>query len=418
MKWKEFAQAGHLPTLFSSLFFFDVCFTIWVLAGALAPFLSEQFHMTAAQKGFMISVPILSGALLRFPMGLWAQRTGRKTVALVIMAVEVAALLYGWLLVDSYADLLVLGVLLGVAGASFGVAMSLGAGSFPAQYKGLAMGIAGAGNSGTVIAALFGPWLAKRFGWESVFGLALIPLLLAMAALIVFAKEPPDASRQSARQSLTILAEKDTWVFNFLYAITFGGFIGLTNFLPTFFHDQYGVTKVAAGQFTAAVVLMGSVMRVIGGHWSDRIGGIRALTGVLVVVTAGFVAAGFLPPLHAMTALLLLVFAALGVGNGAVFQLVPLRYPAASALASSVIGEAGALGGALIPNAMGLSLQWTHSYWLGFGLFAAATGASMVVLIRATRRWTSTWAGDGGKARVPAPEPRPRVAMAPVMETR
>jgi len=150
--WKAFAKAGHLPTLIASFLYFDFCFAIWVLNGAMAPFISEAFNLSPAQKGFMISIPIMAGALMRFPLGVMAQYIGRKNAALVEMGCILVAMLYGYYAVSTYGDVLAMGVLLGIAGASFGVALSLGSGWFPAQYKGLAMGIAGAGNSGTVLA--------------------------------------------------------------------------------------------------------------------------------------------------------------------------------------------------------------------------------------------------------------------------
>jgi NNP family nitrate/nitrite transporter-like MFS transporter len=311
--------------------------------------------------------------------------------------------------------MLLVGLLLGVGGASFGIALSLGSGWFPSRYKGLAMGIAGAGNSGTVFAALFGPLLARRFGWPAVYGFSLLPLALAMASLAVFAKEPPDAESKSLGQSLRLLAQKDTWVFNALYVITFGGFIGLTNFLPTLFYESYGVDKVGAGRFTAAVVLMGSLARVAGGYVADRVGGIRVLEGVLALTCLGAALGGLLPPLPLMTLLLVLVFAGLGVGNGSVFQLVPLRYGGDTAVASSVIGELGALGGVLIPNAMAASQGLSGSFRLGFGAFAAAAAAVFVALWAVQRRWTTSWVGAGGKARTTPAAREPRVVMEPVL---
>ena len=177
---RAFLASGHWPTLLASFLYFDFCFAIWVLNGAMGPFISETFQLDAAQKGFMLSVPILAGALMRFPLGVLSQYIGRKNAALVEMALIVGALAYGFFFVDTYDEVIAMGVLLGIAGASFGVALSLGSGWFPPRYKGLAMGIAGAGNSGTVLAVLFAPPLAMRFGWQAVYGLAACTMLLPM----------------------------------------------------------------------------------------------------------------------------------------------------------------------------------------------------------------------------------------------
>ncbi|MBP5989196.1 MAG: NarK/NasA family nitrate transporter [Piscinibacter sp.] len=400
---RAFLAAGHWPTLLASFLYFDFCFAIWVLNGAMGPFISETFQLSAAQKGFMLSVPILAGALMRFPLGVLSQYIGRKNAALVEMGLIVAALAFGWLAVDTYDEVILMGVLLGIAGASFGVALSLGSGWYPPKYKGLAMGLAGAGNSGTVLAVLFAPPLAMRFGWQAVYGFAAFSMLLPMAVMWFAAKEPPDREHQSLRQHIACLFEKDGWAFSLLYVVTFGGFIGLASFLPTYFYDQFKVTKVEAGQLTMLATLMGSAVRVVGGWISDRIGGVNTLSGVLVAVAATLTLCGMSAgSLAASTLLFMLCFACLGAGNGALFQLVPLRWPLATAVAGSMIGEVGALGGGFIPNAMGLSKQYSGSYLWGFVSFAVLALLMLVMLRVVQMRWTRTWVERGGRAPAPA----------------
>jgi MFS transporter, NNP family, nitrate/nitrite transporter len=399
--FKTFLKAGHAPTLFASFLYFDFTFAIWVLNGAMAPFIGEAFHLDAAQKGFMVSVPIIAGALMRFPLGVLSQYIGRKNAAMVEMGLIVLALLYGYKFVDSHSEVLAMGVLLGIAGGSFGVALSLGSGWFPPKYKGLAMGIAGAGNSGTVLAVLFAPPLAVKFGWTAVYGLAALTMVLPMIVMWVFAKEPPDReAHQNFRQHIACLFEKDGWAFSLIYVITFGGFIGLASFLPTYFYDQFKVTKIEAGQLTMLATLMGSAVRVVGGYVSDRIGGINTLSGVLIGVCGSLVLCGLAGQSLVITTLLfMLCFAMLGAGNGALFQLVPLRWPLTTAVAGSMIGEIGALGGGFIPNAMGQSKQLAGTYLWGFVAFAALAAAMLVMLRLVQIRWTRTWAEKGGRAR-------------------
>lgn len=399
-KFKEFLKAGHAPTLFSAFLYFDFCFAIWVLNGAMAPFISEQFNLSPAEKGFMISVPILAGAIMRFPLGVLAQYIGRKNAALVEMSLIFSAMLYGYFMVDTYSDVLKMGVLLGIAGASFGVALSLGSGWFPPKYKGLAMGISGAGNSGTVLAMLFAPPLATKFGWQTVYGFAAFFMLIPILVMIIFAKEPPDREKQSLKEHLSCLFERDGWTFNLIYIITFGGFIGLSNFLPTYYYDQFHVSKVEAGQLTMLAALMGSAVRVVGGWASDKWGGITTLSGVFGIIIIAMVAAAFQTSITGTTILFMLCFAALGAGNGALFQLVPLRWPLATAVAGSMIGEIGALGGSIIPNAMGISKQSTGSFVGGFMAFAGLAILAFIILQVAQRKWTKSWVDKGGKARI------------------
>jgi len=311
------------------------------------------------------------------------------------------AMLYGYFSVHSFDELLAMGVLLGIAGASFGVALSLGSGWFPARHKGLAMGLVGAGNVGTAVSVLVAPPLAQVYGWQTVYGIAAIAIALPMLVMIVYAKEPPDVDAHAGlREHVACLFEQDGWAFSLIYGVTFGGFIGLTTFLPSYYYEQFGVSKVQAGQLTMLAAFMGAAVRVAGGWIADRWGGVTTLTVVLVIVTLSLVATGFASgSLVGTTLLLMLCFAALGAGNGALFQLVPLRWPTTTAVAGSMIGEIGALGGGLVPNAMGLSRQYLGSYAWGFVLFALLAFVMLGVMRVMQIRWTRTWAEKGGRAR-------------------
>ena len=399
--FRSFLKTGHAPTLFASFLYFSFSCCIWVLNGAMAPFISETFSLSPAQKGLMLSVPIIAGALMRFPLGLLSQYIGRKSATLVEMGLIMVAMLFGFFFVKSFNDLLAMGVLLGIAGASFGVALSLGSGSFPPKHKGLAMGLVGAGNVGTAVSVLVAPPLAQAFGWVAVYGIAAVAISIPMVVMIVFAKEPDDLdAHASFKEHIACLFEKDGWAFSLIYAVTFGGFIGLATFLPTYYYDQFGVSKVQAGQLTMLAAFMGAAVRVLGGWISDRWGGVNTLNLVLCTVAVTLVLCGLANgSLVATTLLVIVCFAALGAGNGAVFQLVPLRWPLATAVAGSMIGEIGALGGGLVPNAMGLSKQYFGSYAGGFYVFSGLSVAMLVMLRTMQIRWTRTWAEKGGRAR-------------------
>lgn len=342
---------------------------------------------------------------MRFPLGVVSQFIGRKNAALVEISAIVLALLYGLLFVKSFNDALAMGVLLGIAGASFGVALSLGSGWFPKQYKGLAMGTAGAGNSGTALAALLAPRLAMHFGWKNAYGFAAVMMLLPLIVMIVLAKEPPDIEHQSLAQHLKCLWELYGWVFNMIYIITFGGFLGLATFLPSFYYSQFHVTKVEAGSLTVLATLTGSLTRVLGGWLADKIGGLWTLDIVFVIAIAGIVGLMQTPPLLAATLLFMLCFAALGAGNGATFQLVPLRWPATTAVAGGMIGEIGALGGSILPNLLDQSKQRTGSYATGFLVYAGIAFFVFLVMQNFARMWTRKWIRSGGRAIVTVSKP-------------
>ena len=402
--FRSFLRTGHAPTLFAAFLYFAFSCCTWVLNGAMAPFISDTFHLSPAQKGLMLSVPIVAGALFRFPLGVLSQYIGRKRATLVEMSLISTAMLLGFFFVHSFGALLAMGVLLGVAGASFGVAMSLGSGSFPPQHKGLAMGIVGAGNVGTAVAVLIAPPLAQWLGWQTVYAVAALAMAVPMAAVIFLAREPADVDPHAGlRAQLACLVERDGWAFSLIYAITFGGFIGFISFLPSYYHDQFGVGKVQAGQLTMLAAFMGAAMRIVGGWLSDRFGGVNTLTVVLLAVAAALACCGLATgSLVTTTVLLIGCFAALGAGNGAVYQLVPLRWPLTTAVAGSMIGELGALGGGLVPSVMGLARQFLGSYAWGFAFFAALSLGMLVLLRSLQSSWTSSWVGHGGRARAVA----------------
>lgn len=398
-KYRAFRDAGHLPTLLTAFLYFDVCFSVWVVNGAMAPFISEEFNLSPAQKGFMVSVPVIAGALMRFPLGLLAQYIGRKRAAMLEMTVICACLIWGYFFTTSLAGVLLMGIALGVAGASFGVALSLGSGWYPSQYKGLAMGIAGAGNSGTIIAMLAAPPLALAYGWRTVYLLGLIPMGAAMLLLQIFAKEPPDREHKRLRDYVKILVEPDAWIFNLAYSVTFGGFIGLSSFLPTLFHDHYGIAKESVGIYVTLGVVAASGLRVAGGWLADHLGGLRLMYLLCGVILLSVLQAATMPESPMLMALsVTAAMGAMGAGNGAVFQLVPLRFRAETAVAGSLIGEVGALAGGFLPNAMGLGMQYYGSFTPGFLAGAVLTVMSLAALVVVSRRWTRTWVGAGGKA--------------------
>lgn len=395
---KMIMKSGHPPTLLAAFLYFDFSFAVWVLNGVMSPFITEQFRLSPAQAALMISVPTLAGAFMRFPLGVLSQYIGRKSAAIVEMSCIVLALLYGRFFVNTFNEVLAMGVLLGIAGASFGVALSLGSGWFPRQYKGLAMGIAGAGNSGTAVAAIFAPRLALHFGWAHVYGFAAGAMLLPLCTMIFFAKEPPDVEHGTLREHLSCLFERDGWYFNFIYIITFGGFLGLATYLSQFYTSQFHMTKIHAANLVALGTIIGSATRIAGGWFADKVGGITTLSVVFLVAIAGLFGLMTSPPLLLTTIIFMFTFAALGAGNGAAFQLVPLRWPATTAVAGGMIGEIGALGGGILPNLLGQSKQHTGSYRTGFIVYAVIAVVVLIMMRLVARRWTRTWVGKGGRA--------------------
>ena len=281
MDKKSFMKSGHLPTLFSAFLYFDVSFMVWVLFGPMTPFIADQIHLSATQKGLLTAIPLLGGSFFRPILGLLADRIGGRRAGLTGLTLTLIPLILGWRYASTLWHFYLIGFLLGIAGASFAVALPLAGRWYPAEHQGLAMGIAGAGNSGTLIATFFGPRIAQHYGWHFVFGLALVPIALVLAAFFFLAKNSPSKSAPKPwGKYAQLFTQADTWKLCFLYSLTFGGFVGLASFLSVFFHDQYHLTKVQAGDFTTVVVLAGSFLRPVGGWLADKIGGYRLLLAI------------------------------------------------------------------------------------------------------------------------------------------
>ncbi len=391
---KEFWNAGHRPTLYAAFLYFDLAFMVWVMLGPLGVQIAKDLGLTHAQKGMMVATPVLAGAILRIVMGVLVDHLKPKLAGAIGQVIVIVSLFVAWYFgVHSYEQTLLLGVFLGVAGASFAVALPLASRWYPPEHQGTALGIAGAGNSGTALAALIAPSLAIAFGWSNVFGLALIPLIAVFIFYLFAAKDAPECPPpKTLAEYLKVLKDSDAWWFMFFYAVTFGGFVGLASSLTIYFNIQYGLDAKTAGFYTAACVFAGSLVRPIGGNVADRIGGIKSLSVmyVLAAIFLGVVSIG-LPT--AWMALIGFVGAmlALGMGNGAVFQLVPQRFRKEIGVMTGMVGMAGGVGGFYLASSLGYAREITGSYQLGFLIFAALALLALGGLTGVKTRWRTTW---------------------------
>lgn len=385
MLGRGFRQAGHPRTLAAALIHFDVSFMIWVLLGALGAYIASDLGLSPAQKGLMVAVPPLGGAAFRLVVGAVAERNGFKRTGLVTLALTAIPLAWGAMAGGTFVQILGIGLLLGIAGSSFAVSLPLVAYWYPPERRGLALGIAGAGNSGTIIAALAAPRIAEHVGWHATMGLAAIPLTLAWFSFLVLAQEPPrpaSAAEGSTSASLRLLGDPEARRLAMMYLVTFGGFVGLASYLPIFYVDRFGLTKVSAAGYAALCAGAGSLLRPLGGALADRLGGTRVLAVVLAAVAALALSLAALPGLAVTVAVLFLVLGGLGVGNGAVFQLVPKMFPSRVGAITGLVGAAGGLGGFLLPFALGQLAGATGTFATGFAVFASVAAAACWMVVR------------------------------------
>jgi MFS transporter, NNP family, nitrate/nitrite transporter len=322
-----------------------------------------------------------------------SDRWGARRVGGTMLAFLFVPLTVGWLAAGSWPAMMAVGLMLGTAGASFAVALPLASAWYPAKRQGLVMGIAAAGNSGTVITNLVAPRLAEQFGWQGVFGIAMVPLALVLGTFLILAREAPP-KLNAARPIREVLREADLWWFCLFYSVTFGGYVGLSSFLPLFLRDQQGLAASSAGVLTAAAAFVGSGARPLGGWLADRLGGRRLLTVALagLGVTYALVASG--PSLPPLTGLVIAAMACCGLGNGAVFQLVPLRFRAEIGMVTGIIGAVGGIGGFCLPILLGLVRQYGGGFGAGFLLLAFVAMSVATVLQMLTARqagWRVSW---------------------------
>lgn len=421
MNFKEFRQAGHWPTLIAAFLYFDVSFMVWVMLGPLSLYITKDLGLPVSEKFTLVAIPILSGAVLRILIGFLADMLGPKRTALLAQLLVMAGLGYVAAFgLHSKLEAQLLGLLLGVAGASFAVALPQASRWYPPKFQGVVMGIAGAGNMGVVLDSLFVPILAEKFGWQAVFGLLLIPLAVVFILYALMARDAPSQAKRLAwRDYAGVLGDHDVWWFMFFYSITFGGFVGLGGALPLYFTQWYHVSGVSAGFMVALVVFAGSMFRPVGGYLADRIGGIRTLEYLLLIVSLCYFAVSQLPegpspavagnatvagwgfgdlPAIAWVAVALFFFGtlALGMGNGAIFQLVPLRFRKEIGIVTGLVGCAGGIGGFFLAKTLGVSWELQHGFQAGFILFGALPLLGLAGLLGVRKRWRTTWGAVSG----------------------
>ncbi len=371
----------------------------------------------ASTKLLLIGTPLLAAGFWRILLGMLTDRFGARRVGIVSLCATLLPLIVGWQFANSYNALLFVGFFLGVAGASFAVSLPLASRWYPPHLQGVAMGIAGAGNSGTVMATLFAPMLARAYGWHMVMALLTIPVGLTLLVFALLAKDPPARPRPARiADYAAILGQADAWSFCLLYFVTFGGFVGLSSFFNTFFVDQYDAPKAAVGLWTWPFIVAGSFLRPVGGALADRLGGIRMLTLLYGAVIMAAIGVGLLIANFTLSCVLLFVLmGCLGMGNGSVFQLVPQRFRKEIGVMTGLVGAAGGVGGYYLNFALGHLRDLTGTYAAGFYAFAGIAAVALIALRMLAPGWTRSWLHESGTC-MPIPEHTVVGATMPAIE--
>jgi len=379
-------------TLFAAFFHFDISFMIWVILGPLALFIAHDLDLSITQKALLVSVPPLGGAFFRIVLGYLADQYGAKRTGTVSMALTLLPLLIAWKFGTSFPIMIACGLLLGIAGASFAISLPIASRWYPPERQGLVMGIAGAGNSGTVISTLFAPIIANRIGWHAAMLVATLPVLFALLVWVVLAADSPDHPAPRKFEAYTaVLRQADTWWFCGFYSITFGGFLALVSYLAIYFNTAYDVDRVRAGGLVALASVAGSCLRPVGGWIADRVGGVALLRIVYVAFAVCALAIATKPPLGLCIVVVCMAVGLLGMGNGAVFQIVPQRFASEIGIVTGIVGAAGGLGGFYLPNVLGILRAASGTFASGFIAFGVLALVGAVSITLRGRTWSTTF---------------------------
>ena len=420
--FKDLKGQGHAPTLFMAFLYFDMSFMVWTMLGPLASEIAEALALngrilTSGEIATLVSLPILSGAILRIVLGFGVDKLGAKTTALMSQMVVILSLITAYLMGDTitYEVLLIVALGLGFAGAAFAVALPQAGQWYPPKLQGVVLGIAGAGNIGVVIDFMFAPKIAEHWGWYSVFGVGAAMAIVVFIAYMFLAKNAPESVYQARPKKLKdygkLLKDKDTWWFSLFYAISFGGFVGFAGYMKVYLMNTYSVdmsafgldvldennVKVIAGYFGALCIFAGAILRPVGGNTADKIGGVKSLyffygaVAMLVTLTATVEL-----PFYIAILVLFLIMANLGMANGAVFQLVPQRFGKDIGIMTGLVGCAGGLGGTALIKTLGWSKGTFDGYSAGFLIFAAVVLVAIAGLSMVKTRWRTTWGVQAG----------------------
>ncbi|WP_457565001.1 MFS transporter, partial [Caminibacter sp.] len=354
---KELKKEGHFPTLIAAFLYFDFSFMVWTMLGPLAPEIADSIGgLTPSQISTLLSLPILGGAILRILLGFLVDNIGPKKTALISQTIVAGALWYAYFrgVNITYAELLIVAFSLGFAGASFAVALPQAGQWYPPKLQGLVLGIAGAGNVGVVLDFLFAPKIAEIWGWPAVFLVGAILSTFIMVLYFFMAKDAPiKRKKRSLKDYAKLLRDKDTWWFALFYAVSFGGFVGFASYMKVYLMDMYSDemkefgkmffketnVKVIAGYFGALTIFAGAILRPVGGSIADRFGGVKALYLFFGVVAALALINAFVKlPFWFAILDMFLIMAFLGMANGAVFQLVSLRFRKEMGIMTGLVG--------------------------------------------------------------------------------
>lgn len=341
-------------------------FMVWVIISSLLPFIKEDISIPADKLAIITAIPVVLGSILRIPLGYYANIFGARIVFLVSFIILLFPVYY-ISEATTYMDLIIGGTFLGIGGAVFSVGVTSLPKYYPKEKHGLVNGIYGFGNMGTAISTFAAPVVAAKYGWSTAIKLYLI-LLIIFAILNVFLgdRKEPKMKAPIVQQIKGVYKNQKMWFFSLFYFVTFGAFVAYTVFLPNFLVSNFGLDKVDAGIRTAIFIVLATCCRTLGGYLGDKFDSLKLLMAVFIGIVIGALLLSTTPNIILFTIGILIIGFSCGIGNGAVFKLVPMFFMEQAGIVNGIVSMMGGLGGFFPPLLLASIHSATGSYSLGF----------------------------------------------------
>lgn len=371
---------------------FTVCFMIWMMFAVIGIPIKQMLNLNETQFGLLVAMPVLTGSLIRLPLGMWTDKFGGRIVFFILMLSTVIPI---WMI--SYATefwhFLFISLFVGVAGGSFTVGIAYCARWFPKNRQGLAMGIFGAGNTGAAVTKLVAPLIVVGYGWTMVPQVYAVLMLITAILFWFFTFSDPEhkvGKSVTIREQLAAFKDPKVWKYSQYYSIVFGGYVALALWMTKYYVAEYGFDLKTAAMLAAAFSIPGGVLRAIGGHFSDKYGAHTITWWVLWISLACLFFLSYpqtqftvltvegpstfhvgLGP-TAFTIIMFTLGIAFAIGKASVFKYISDDYPKNIGVISGVVGLAGGLGGFLMPIMFGALVDLTgirsSAFMLMFGI--------------------------------------------------
>lgn len=358
-----------------------VGFMVWVLISSLMPYIQKDILLTPGQASIVTAIPVILGSLLRVPIGFYTDRYGARAIFLISFIILLFPIFF-ICIANSFTDLVIGGLVLGIGGATFSIGVTSLPKYFPKEKHGLVNGIYGVGNIGTAFTTFSAPMFAEAIGWQNTVRLYLILIIVFCIFIFILGDRKESKKKKSMLLEIKSVYKNATlWILSLFYFITFGAFVAFTVFLPSFLVSYFELTPIDAGIRTAIFIVIATLLRPIGGYLADKFNAFIILLFVFIGITLSGILLSFSPNIGWYTVGALTVAVTAGIGNGTIFKLVPLYFSKQAGIVNGIISAMGGLGGFFPPLLLTTVNNMTGQYAIAFMLMSEFALVSFVIVI-------------------------------------